>query len=239
MHRSSPVILLLEDSESCAFGIITALMHSLPECRVVHARSVADAQILAFSTPVAALLVDLDLQVGDAFGFFSDIRLNDPTAAAIGLIPAGNAALEKRARAAGFLAVIEKPLDFESLARVFRRVLQVPASSSEVEEGFEAVMRNLTPIDVIQMTCLRGSTCVIEFVSPNGIGHVRLIEGEIVHAATGEMAGVEALNEIVGWKRGRVTEASQPCVLVPTIRGNWQMLLMSAAHSIDQAQVAC
>ena len=240
MHRTSPVILLLEDSDSCAFGIITALLHSLPECRVLHARNAADAQLLSFSTPVTAFLVNLDLHDGDPFGFFADVQLNDPAATAIGLIPAERDDLDRIARDSGFVAVVRKPVDFQSLTRLLQRLLLPPAPASdagaETDGGFEVMMRNLTPIDIIQMTCLRGSTCVLEFVSALGVGHVRIVDGEIIHAATGEMVGVDALNEIVGWKKGRVNEAGQPTVVVPTIRGNWQMLLMSAAHSIDQAQ---
>jgi CheY-like chemotaxis protein len=240
MHRTSPVILLLEGHETEAVRLVTDLMNLLPECRVLHARNVAAAQTLSISTPLAIALADVEQADGDVLKFLSDVKLIHPEVAALAIVPPGRLERDPKMREAGLFAVLEKPVDSESLARILQRALAAAVNlgdnAPEQEGGFDAILRSLTPIDIIQMTCLRASTSVLEFVSPSGIGHVRVIGGEIVHAATGEMVGVEALNEIVGWKKGRVCEASQPCVLMPTIRGHWQTLLMSAAHSIDQAQ---
>ena len=240
MHRTSPVILLLEGHDITAVRIVTDLMEAMPDCRVLHARTVPAAQTLSISTAVALVLADTEDADGDVLKFLSDVKLIHPEVAEVALVAQGSAGQDLRLRDAGLFAVIEKPVDGEALARILQRALtasgDLGSGGSEQDGAFDALLRNLTPIDIIQMTCLRASTSVLEFISPGGIGHVRVISGEIVHAATGELVGVEALNEIVGWKKGRVTEASQPCVVMPTIRGHWQTLLMCAAHSIDQAQ---
>jgi CheY-like chemotaxis protein len=242
MHRTSPVILLLESDEICAVRVVTGLMEAMPECRVLHARNVAAAQTLSISTTIALVLADTDPAGGDVPKFLSDIKLIHPEVTSVALVATGSVEAETRLREAGLFAVLEKPVEEESLARVLQRALAASVHLGdhglEPEGGFDALLRNLTPIDIIQMTCLRASTSVLEFVSSSGIGHVRVIGGEIVHAATGELVGIDALNEIVGWKKGRVCEASQPCVVMPTIRGHWQTLLMNAAHSMDEARVA-
>lgn len=240
MHRTSPVILLLESHDINAVRIVADLMEAMPDCRVVHARTVPAAQTLSISTPVAIVLADTSETEGDVLKFLSDVKLIHPEVTSIAMANPGR--LDDRSlRDAGLFAVLERPVERESLARVLQRALSASvnlggAAGQDQDGAFDALLRNLSPIDVIQMTCLRASTSVLEFISPSGVGHVRVIGGEIVHAATGELVGVEALNEIVGWKKGRVTEASHPCVVMPTIRGNWQTLLMCAAHSIDQAQ---
>jgi CheY-like chemotaxis protein len=240
MHRASPVILLLESNDMTAVRIVAEITNSLPECRVLHARHVAAAQTLSISTPLAIVLADTEQAETDVLKFLTDVKLIHPEATELVMVPPGRADRDVRLREAGFFAVLEKPVDPESLVRVLQRALNAAVNLSdhglEPEGGFDTILRALSPIDIIQMTCLRGTTSVLEFVSPSGVGHVRVISGEIVHAAVGETVGVDALNEIVGWKKGRVCEVAEPCVVMPTIRGHWQTLLMNAAHSIDEAQ---
>jgi len=250
MHRTSPVILLVQEPDMASVRIVAELAHALPECRVLHAASVVAAQTLSISVPLAIVLADTSTGDGEVLRFLGDVKLIHPEVAVVVMAAAeareGAARARERAGAGmsegGHFAVLEKPVNTESLVRVLQRALQASvhlgSTSPELEDGFEAILRALSPIDIIQMTCLRGSTSVLEFVSVSGIGHVRVVSGEIVHAATGELIGVEALNEIVGWKGGRVCEVSEPCVVMPTIHGHWQTLLMHAAHSIDQSQ-AC
>lgn len=240
MHRTSPVILLLEGHDMTAVRIVAELTNSLPECRVLHARHVAAAQTLSISTPLSIVLADTEQADGDVLKFLSDVKLIHPELTVLAMVPPGRTERDARLRESGLFAVLEKPVEPESLVRVLQRALNAAVNLAdhgpEHEGGFDAILRALSPIDIIQMTCLRGTTSVLEFVSPTGIGHVRVVGGEIVHAATGELVGVDALNEIVGWKKGRVCEVAEPCVVMPTIHGHWQTLLMHAAHSIDQAQ---
>jgi CheY-like chemotaxis protein len=240
MHRTSPVILLLEGHEMTAVRIVAEVTNSLPEVRVLHARHVAAAQTLSISTPISIVVADTEHGEGDVLKFLSDVKMIHPEATMLAMVPPGRMERDVRLRESGLFAVLEKPVEAESLVRVLERALdaavKVSAQGGESDGGFEAILRALSPIDVIQMTCLRGTTSVLEFVSPSGIGHVRVVSGEIVHAETGEIIGIEALNEIVGWKSGRVCEVAEPCVVMPTIHGHWQTLLMHAAHSIDQAQ---
>ncbi len=240
MHRSSPVLLLLESNDMAAVRIVAEITNSLPECRVLHARHVAAAQTLSISTPLQLVLADTEQAEGDVMKFISDVKLIHPEVTALAMVPPGRAERDARLREAGLFAVLEKPVEGEGLIRILQRALNAAVnlsdSGSEQEGGFDAILRALSPIDIIQMTCLRGTTSMLEFVSPGGIGHVRVIGGEIVHASTGETVGVEALNEIVSWKKGRVCEVAEACVVMPTIRGHWQTLLMNAAHSIDEAQ---
>jgi CheY-like chemotaxis protein len=240
MHRASPVILLLEGNDMTAVRIVSEITNSLPECRVLHARHVAAAQTLSISTPLALVLADIEQSENEVLKFLSDVKLIHPEATELVMVPPGRPERDVRLREAGFFAVLEKPVEPESLIRVLQRALNAAVNLTEAgpeqEGGFDAILRALSPIDIIQMTCLRGTTSVLEFVAADGIGHVRVIGGEIVHAAAGETVGIDALNEIVSWKRGRVCEVAQPCVVMPTIRGHWQTLLMNAAHSIDEAQ---
>lgn len=223
-----------------AVRIVAEITNSLPECRVLHARHVAAAQTLSISTPLSIVLADIEQTESEVIKFLSDVKLIHPEAAELAMVPPGRPERDARLRESGLFAVVEKPVNPESLIRVLERALTAAVNLTEhgpeQEGGFDAILRSLSPIDIIQMTCLRGTTSVLEFVASTGIGHVRVIGGEIVHAAVGEMVGVEALNEIVSWKKGRVCEVAQPCVVMPTIRGHWQTLLMNAAHSIDESQ---
>jgi hypothetical protein len=74
----------------------------------------------------------------------------------------------------------------------------------------------------------------MEFLSDERVGRIRFEDGEIIDASVGTSQGVDAAYEILGWKRGHVSE--HPCVGLPkrTIESSWQNLLMEAAQRIDE-----
>ena len=60
--------------------------------------------------------------------------------------------------------------------------------------------------------------------------------GEIIHAETGTVQGVDAFNEIVSWRGGQVLEVASAASPTRTVEGNWQGLLMHAVHWADEQQ---
>jgi DNA-binding NarL/FixJ family response regulator len=234
MITSSPLILLLEDSNVCAMRVVAEVLHSLPECRLVHARTLEEGRALASCAPVQVFLVDVNLPDGNGFDFIGEMAMLHPNAAAIVMTGDLRPGYGELSEALGVLRMVEKPLKSKKLVELLRAALSAgDGAAAEGETAFSASLKNLTPLDVIQMTCLRRSTALLEFVSLEQVGQVGVVKGDIVHAHTKTLSGPDALYEIVSWKRGRVTELAEPMPQPATIQGDWQMLLMNAAHHID------
>ncbi|MDB6154288.1 MAG: Acetoacetate metabolism regulatory protein AtoC [Chthoniobacteraceae bacterium] len=233
MSHSSPLIVLLEDSDVCALRIIAEVCRSLPNCRLVHARTLEEGRALSLNAPVQVFLVDVNLPDGNGFDFLSEMALIHPNAAAIVMTGDLRPGYGVRSEALGVLRLVEKPVNSKKLIELLNDALNAASGSDGSDSAFEASLKNLTPLDVIQMTCLRRSTALLEFVSQERAGRVGVVSGEIVHAQTKTLVGPDALYDIVTWKRGRVTELSEPMPTTPTIQGDWQMLLMNAAYHID------
>ncbi|MEM6602308.1 MAG: DUF4388 domain-containing protein, partial [Verrucomicrobiota bacterium] len=85
---------------------------------------------------------------------------------------------------------------------------------------------------------LARATQVIAFVRDSGaFGKIHFQRGEIVHAECSDgKSGLEAFNEIVSWKGGRVEE-SQETIAEPTIHSGWESLLMDAVRMIDEGTI--
>ena len=95
-------------------------------------------------------------------------------------------------------------------------------------------MGSLSAIDVIQLRCLSGVTQTLEFIAQHGTGRIYFHAGEIVHAETQNAQGEAAVDQIIGWRSGRVVEVPDAREPVRTITMHWQNLLLNAAHQFDE-----
>ena len=130
---------------------------------------------------------------------------------------------------------MEKPADAKTLGALVREQWDKWKSVKTGSGGFSALLTQLTTLDIIQLKCLARSTVALDFVGEEGRrGRVFFKDGEIVHAESGPVKGVEAFNEIVGWRSGQVTEMGGGLMPTRTIEGHWQGLLMHAVHWVDE-----
>jgi DNA-binding response OmpR family regulator len=211
--------------------IQSAVLMSMPESRFIWARTVEEARIITCEHPVSVLLLDVELPDGNGIDFLEEAALIQPEARAI--IMTGNPlpAYKQRADSFGNVRFFEKPVPPDQLLRALRELLAPSTRASD--ENFQGTIKNLTPIDVIQLKCMANATTIMHFKSDTGDGRIYFESGRIVHAETTNRVGEKALAEIVGFKGGKVVEErSQP--VKPTLHADWQSLLMNAAHAQDE-----
>src|SRR5262249_23648300 len=115
----------------------------------------------------------------------------------------------------GVLYFMEKPVEVRQLASRIARKLRSGAVSSVApsETSFPASLRNLSPLDVIQLKCLARASVRLDFTRSDGaVGRIYLIDGEVVHAEAFPTSddrhkeGIEAFNEALSWRGGMVVE---------------------------------
>jgi DNA-binding response OmpR family regulator len=227
-----PILFLLEDCPTTALIIERAVMLEMPDVRVLWARNLADAEARAKGLEIDLFLVDIRLPDGNGFEFLWKMAVEHPTAGAFVMTAAPLPEHRAHIAALGVLQFLEKPIQPRALIESLRKVLDL--AQAEESNDFRAALKNVTPADIIQLKCLSGATTILEFSSEQNVGRIRFEDGEITDATFGDLQGVDAVYEILGWRRGQVTE--HPCVGYPkrTIDCSWQSLLMDAAHRIDE-----
>jgi CheY-like chemotaxis protein len=233
MSAENPIVLLVEDCPVTAMLIERSVMNELPACRLLWARTVDEASQRAASLPVELFIVDIGLPDGSGLDFLWNMSVNHPVARAIVMTATPRAEHQMNSAALGVLHFLEKPLTMPSLLAKVRAALS-SQTLSEAREEFRAMLKNVTPGDILQLKCLTAATTVVEFCSQAQVGWVRFEAGEIVDAEVGELRGEDALFQIVNWQRGNVAERPATEALKRTIHRSCESILMEAAQRRDE-----
>ncbi|NJK92082.1 MAG: DUF4388 domain-containing protein [Blastochloris sp.] len=144
--------------------------------------------------------------------------------------------LKQQAEELGVVRFFQKPVDTASLFKVLQKILnpEPAAPPSDAPQSFVASLGGLSTVDIIQLKCLARSTQVLKFTRGDGkSGKLYFQRGEIVHAESETKKGLDAFNDIVSWKGGRVEESAEP-IAEQTIQQSWEGLLMDAVRMIDE-----
>lgn len=234
ISHANPVALYLEDEFITAARVERAVLKALPACRLVWARTIEEARVRSEGLPIELFIIDVELPDGNGLDFLSEMAAAHPTARAIVATATPLPEYEALSAALGAVRFLEKPLHLEELVAMVRDALGAEQTVSAAG-AFSGTLRDLTPVDVVQLKCLTQATTRVEFRSGSAVGTIHFRRGEVVHAETGSLSGVEAFNEIIGWKRGAVSERGAEPPAEATIDCSWQALLMNAAQTLDES----
>jgi two-component system chemotaxis response regulator CheB len=106
------------------------------------------------------------------------------------------------------------------------------------QQGFRGRVVGMRLEDVIQMFCYRKDGTLLQVMNGPDQGVIYVNEGGIVHAQTGELEGVEAFYEIVGWEGGEFLSQVTPDLPQQTVYMDWQSLLMEGMRQKDEIRHA-
>lgn len=226
-------VLVLEPDEKLAADIASALKEAAPAAQIDVARSLPEAQELVVGAKPDLFVLDIDATPDSGQDFLYDLRTSHPDARAIILTAVHLSDQRRQATGLGGIHFLEKPFprpDFIELAEAVLR----PADKTEAEK-FRGTLSDLHIADIIQLKCMSGATCALEFTGPRGEkARVFVDHGQVRHATAPGKEGMRAFNEIVTWKGGTISEVANPGPVPPTINLDWQVLLMEAMRSADE-----
>jgi two-component system, cell cycle response regulator DivK len=233
-------VLHLEDDPVSATCLQAAFRRELPEVRVIHARTIEEAQSLVAEYHVNLYILDLTLPDGSGLDFMADIQTLDPEACVVLASAVDSQRLEQARLQKGTQTFMSKPLDLRTMTALVRGHLNEQTKSEDggtasVTIGFTGQLKDMDAFDVIQFRAVTRITSMLEFSTPNfQAGRIYLEDGNITHAETGKLTGMDALVEILAWPSGAVREVAEAKPSARSIVGNTEVLLMHAAQELDE-----
>ena len=232
MTEPAPAILILEDTRTVQNYIRDVLRPIEARHPILLARRLAEAQAIAARSAVALFIVDIGLPDGDGIDFLCEMSMLHPESRALIITSTPTDDYRERARQLGVLHFMAKPLERRALLGAVMNLVAPPCGPDGTPAGFEATLGGLSPVDIIQLKCLRGTSGCIELREEHLFGQVWLENGEIIHAECtlpgAKHSGHEALGCILLWRIGNIRDVQNPRTITPTIRTPWQQLLMDA-----------
>jgi CheY-like chemotaxis protein/predicted regulator of Ras-like GTPase activity (Roadblock/LC7/MglB family) len=228
--------ILILDDESDILEIYREILARLPSQPDIHtAISGARAIALLESEPFNLLLVDLCMPAMDGFQVLAIVRRKFPALRVVVMTASADEQFRARAYAMGIDLYLEKPKTGKEI------ILFVDCIEAMLEKedagGFRGV-QSKTLVDLIQLECLTQSSTVLKVSSGANEGRIWIRKGEIIDAAAGELAGKDALLEMLQWKSGGFEVFPADVPRQRTIFTSYENLLMETAHTIDEAQAA-
>ena len=241
MPDSAPAILILEDTRTVQNYIRDVLRPVEAAHRVLLARKVKEAQEIAAGTDIALFIVDIGLPDGDGIDFLCEMSMLHPDSRALIITSTPTEDFRERARQLGVLYFMAKPLERRVLLDAVRKLLTPPVAPGAEPSGFEATLGGLSPIDIIQLKCLRGTSGAIELREEHLFGQVWFERGEISHAECrlpgAEHSGLAALHCLLTWRTGCIRDVPHPRTVPRTITTSWQQLLMEVDAQSTEAAI--
>ncbi len=133
----------------------------------------------------------------------------------------------------GFDILEDPPGKFVFQAAARRLVMR---SSRADNPNFTATIRRVHLFDIIQLKCSsRDSALLIVTGLLGRQGYVHILQGEVCYAAIDDRTGLDALAELLSWRRGDIQDVQDYEDPRPNIEGGWQGILMEAVRRNDEA----
>ena len=104
----------------------------------------------------------------------------------------------------------------------------------DAAQGFQGVLRRVGLTDVIQMECLARNSSILEIYNEHVLGRIYIEEGQLVHAAGGDLVGEAPLHKLLSLPGGSFELAQFEAPAQTTLSGPWEFLLMEAARKRDE-----
>ena len=227
-------VLVLEPDDHLAETIAQALSEAAPTADIESARSLEEAQRMAMKGKPDLFVLDVDATYDLGQDFLYDLRTSHPNSRAIILTATHLSTVRERAAGIGAIHFLEKPFPHNDFVDLVQALLRPSATSQEAEK-FQGTLSDLHMADIIQLKCMSGTTAAIEFTSPRDEkGRIYFENGQVRHATAPGKEGIDAFNEIVQWKGGRISEVAATAP-ANTISQDWQLLLMEGMRQMDEA----
>jgi DNA-binding response OmpR family regulator len=239
-------VLILEGDRLNDNLLIESIRAEIPDADIIHTAGVLGAMALSGLYDFNLLIIEVPLAPDAEGELLLAFAEHNPSARVI----IAGARADRTATQPGedtAVYVMHAPINPLELIEVVRAcreralgpIVPMPKSHEEEEGHFVVVLSRHSPMEVVQFKCLAGATTALDFIRRTGAGgRVWFERGEIVHAETGTLSGMDALIDMMNWPGGSIVEISVPSPSERTISMPWAMLLMQVAHAADELKAS-
>lgn len=196
------------------------------------ARSAAEALEMLKHRRMDLVVVDTNMPLLDGVQFLGLVAKRYPDLKKVSLTAFVTEESRTACLTAGAELFIEKPRSQEGFKSVHAMLDDL--MNWAPQQGFQGVLRRVGLQDVIQMECLGRNSSVLEVYNDSVLGRIYIENGNIIHAAGGELTGEPALQKLLALPGGSFELVPFEPPPNPTISGPWEFLLMEAARVRDE-----
>ena len=217
--------LIVEDERSTLRFYMSGLK-GLQEFRLLSAENGQEALAVLLDQTVDVVVTDLNMPILDGYGLIAILAQRYPSLPIIVITSVADPMLQHQAIMLGALRVIPKPPKLSMLMEAIR------AAAAREPPG---LIRGLGLGSILQLLNWERRTATLTVRSPNGIGHLYVKEGDLIHAALGREQGLMAAYQMLAWEEPHV-EFIGSCKVRATIDLPLPEILMNLAYIRDMKE---
>ena len=179
-------------------------------------------------------VLDIHMPMLDGLQLLGMLRRRHPEIKFVVLTALANETLRAQCLTAGAELFLEKPIARDGFNFVFNVLNDL--LTWRHPEGFSGTLRQVGLADIIQIECLRRSSCILQIQTARPEGEIYIESGAIVHAVAGRLSGEKALHHLLSFQDGQFHSYPYRKPLQRTVYGSWEMLLIESARLRDEAR---
>ncbi len=203
----------------------------------IHRAASADqALALLQQHSIELAVLDINMPMLDGVQLLRVIQRRHPDVKKVVLTGQPSDAHRANSLANGAELFLEKPTTANGISSIFNLLNDLFTWNQR--DGFSGTLRQVGLTDVIQIECLRRSSCLLEVHNLETHGVIYIESGEIVHATAGTLVGEKALFRVLGLRNGEFRMQAFQAPPERSIKGSWEYLLMEAARVTDESRLA-
>jgi len=103
------------------------------------------------------------------------------------------------------------------------------------DTGFFGVLSDISLEDYIQLICMKNSTKAIRVTQQGEKGLIFIDQGKIIFSSQDRLLGIDALCQILSWKKGSFREVKIKKLPLPNIDKDYRSLLIEAAARVENS----
>ena len=220
-------VLLVEEYDALAAAITSALKKFAPRHRTRAVESLAEAEKVAAEITPQLFIVDFDPPRPDAIEFLERISLTNPDARFLAIASGVPAQFSADRFGPNAIQFVEKPFELAEFGAAVQALLG--PWTNAVSGDSRGTLRDLNVKDLIPLQCLNMASAVLHLRSADDrTGEIHFLDGQITHAATGNVTGSGALLQMIRWKNPRARETERVVDAPRTIHGSWSQGFLEA-----------
>ena len=186
--------------------------------------------------PIEIAVLDIDMPMLDGVQLLGMLHRRHPEVKKVMLTGRASDTHRSHCLSSGAELFLEKPITRDGMRSVFNVLNDLITWNQQ--EGFAGTLQQVNLTDVIQIECLRRSSCVLEIHAPQTHGEIFIELGSIIHAVTGGLSGERALQRLLSLNNGQFQLYPYRQPSERTVQGPWEWLLMEAARVRDEEKGA-